>query len=150
MSGATESVMRRLHAALGERGEIIFAYLFGSVATGATHRFSDVDVAVYVEPDAYERLDRSAPYGYLAEITGVVSEALDDDDVNVVALNDAPPLLADRVARDGRLILSRDDATRQDWLVRTKSRYCDLRYLRRLLRRGLEQRLRAGRFGVPG
>ena len=140
--------MERARAALAERSEIVFAYLFGSVATDRTHRSSDTDLAVYVEPDEYRRLDRSAPYGYLAEITGALTDALATDDVNVVILNDAPPLLADRVARDGLLILSRDDDRRLSWLVRTKSRYCDLVFLRRKLERALEERIRSGRFGV--
>jgi predicted nucleotidyltransferase len=31
---------------------VVFAYLFGSQATGRMHRRSDVDVAVYLEEDA--------------------------------------------------------------------------------------------------
>lgn len=65
---------------------------------------------------------------------------------NIASL--APPLLADRVARDARLILSRDDSRRLSWLVRTKSRYGDLVFLRRSLGRAVEGRIRSGRFGA--
>src|SRR5919106_662417 len=45
-------VFRRLREAASQAFEgepVIFAYLFGSQATGKTHARSDVDVAVYVE-----------------------------------------------------------------------------------------------------
>lgn len=129
------------------REEIIFAYLFGSTATGRTHRRSDLDLALYVKPRTLERLDRTAPWGYVAELSGSLMEALGRDDVNVVILNHAPPLLADRVARSGHLIFSRDESYRQGWLVQTKSRYCDLAFLRVRLRRALEERVRSRGFG---
>lgn len=70
--------------------------------------------------------------------------------VDLVVLNDAPPLLADRVLRSGKLVLSRSEAERIRWAVRTKSRYCDLRPLRRRLDDVVSERLRTGRFGRRG
>lgn len=71
-------------------------------------------------------------------------------DVDVVLLQRAPPLLAERIARTGTLIGSRDEARRVRWLVETKSRYCDLGPLRRLLDRAVAERVRSGRFGTRG
>jgi predicted nucleotidyltransferase len=141
-------LVEQLRRALEAREEVLFAYLFGSRASGRTHLHSDVDVAVYSEPRSLDRLDRAAPWGYVAEVSGRLSEALETDDLNVVILNHAPPLLADRVARNGYLLFSRDESRRQRWIVETKSRYCDLAFLRRQLRRGLMERVRTGRFGA--
>jgi hypothetical protein len=44
------ALAERLGRAVDRREEIIFAYLFGSRAMGRTHRRSDVDVALFVEP----------------------------------------------------------------------------------------------------
>jgi len=93
-------------------------------------------------------LDRAAPWGYVAEVNGSLMEALGIDDLNVVILNRAPTLLADRVARSGCLILDRDKLRRQRWIVETKSRYCDLAFMRRRLRRALEKRVQSRRFGT--
>ena len=138
----------RLRSAFEGRDEIIFAYVFGSTAQGRTHARSDVDVAVYVEPAALQHAERDSAWGYPAEVTGVAMDGLRMNDVNVVILNNAPPLLSDRVARSGRLVLSRDEACRRRWVVQVKSRYCDLAPLRRLLRAALEERVRAARFGT--
>lgn len=142
------SLVERTQRALEAREEVLFAYLFGSRASGRTHLHSDVDVAVYIEPRSLDRLDRAAPWGYLAEVSGRLMEALETDDLNVVILNHAPPLLADRVARNGHLLLSRDESRRQRWIVDTKSRYCDLAFLRRHLLHALAERVRTGRFGA--
>ncbi len=142
------SVAESLRRALEAREEVIFAYVFGSTAAGRPHRQSDVDVALYVEPRALDCADRGSAWGYVSEVSRPLMGALGTSEVNVVILNRASPLLADRVARSGRVILSRDEARRRRWLVETKSRYCDLAFLRTLLRQALEERVRSGRFGT--
>jgi hypothetical protein len=92
-------------------------------------------------------LEQAAPWGYVAEVSGPLIETLGMDDVNVVILNRAPPVIADRVARSGRVVLNRDDHFRQRRVVETKSRYCDLTFLRGLMRRALEERVRSRRLG---
>ena len=139
------SVLEKLRAALADRSEVVFAYLFGSRSRGPSHPLSDVDVAVFTQP-----AEPDVEWEQRLELIGVVSRALARDDVDVVLLRHAPPLLAERVARTGTVILSRDEPRRLRWIVETKSRYCDLRPLRTHLDRALAQRVRAGRFGTSG
>lgn len=127
----------RLASALEKRGEVREAYLFGSQATGRAQPHSDIDVALYVDPRA--AADRSG-YGYAAEITAYLMSALGTNDVDVVVLNHAAPLLYHRVIRDGRRILARDlraATTREGYAL---SRYCD--YLPQLAK--IEAARRAG------
>lgn len=168
-SGRSDADLRdRLREALRERPDVVFAYLFGSRAAGSGRRSSDVDVAVYVEDgdDRGSREGRSGSGGERwSEIHGALvrAAALEGSDgrrdrggapegVDLVLLNRAPPLLADRVARSGEVLLSRDEPARIRWLVRTKSRYCDLRRLREGLDRTVSERIRSGEFGTrpPG
>ena len=94
----------RLTRALEPRAEILDAYLFGSRARGDAGALSDIDVAVYIDEDLAE----PGPYGYDAElITDLMSE-LGTNDIDVVLLNRAPPLLYHRVLRDGKLLVTRD------------------------------------------
>ncbi len=94
----------RLTRALEPRPEILDAYLFGSQARGDAGALSDIDVAVYIDED----VANPGSYGYDAElITDLMSE-LGTNDIDVVLLNRAPPLLYHRVLRDGKLLVTRD------------------------------------------
>jgi predicted nucleotidyltransferase len=116
-----EELARRAAEALAPRAEILEAYLFGSSATGAAQAHSDVDIAVYVD----QGRPAVSAYGYQAELASALIAALGRNDVDLVVLNHAPPLLYHRVLRDGARILSRDlraTTTREGYAL---SRYCD-------------------------
>lgn len=111
---------RRIAEALAPRAEVLEAYLFGSHAVGRARAHSDIDVAVYVDI----RIEPSA-YGYAADLTTHLMQALATDAIDVVVLNRAPPLLYHRVLRDGHRVLSRDlraTTTREGYAL---SRYWD-------------------------
>ena len=139
----TERLLKTLNAALQPRAEILEAYLFGSTATGATHSHSDVDVAVYLA----DRQPTGSVFGYTADLTAALMSVLGTNRVDVVVLNDAPPLLYHRVLRDGQRILSRNlraTTTREGYAL---SRYCD--YVPQLAKIEAAHRARiaAARFG---
>lgn len=113
-------VEARLARALSERDDVVFAYLFGSVATGRAHARSDVDVAVWLEDGRSPDPGRDP----LIEIIGVVTSALKRDDVDLVVLNSAPLRLAFD-AIHGRLLLDRDEERRVVIEAALKSRYHD-------------------------
>lgn len=112
---------RRLSRTLASRDEVLEAYLFGSLALGRAQAHSDMDIAVFVTERALRRQD----YGYAAQLTTHLMAALGSNEIDVVVLNRASPLLYHRVLRDGRRILSRDlraTTTREGYAL---SRYCD-------------------------
>jgi predicted nucleotidyltransferase len=118
--GAAE-LSRRVAAILAPRDEVLEAYLFGSRATGRAQPHSDIDVAVYVD----ERRAAHGGFGYAAELATALIAGLGTNDVDVVVLNGADPLLYHRVLRDGRRVLARDlraTTTREGYAL---SRYCD-------------------------
>lgn len=112
---------RRVAAILAPREEVLEAYLFGSHALGRAQPHSDIDVAVYVD----ERRAVHGGFGYVAELATALIAGLGTNEVDVVVLNQAPPVLYHRVLRDGRRILARDlraTTTREGYAL---SRYCD-------------------------
>jgi predicted nucleotidyltransferase len=116
-----EALAGRVVKALERRSEVLEAYLFGSQVSGRAQAHSDVDVAVYLD----ESEPRASSYGHAAELGSDLMAALGRNDVDVVILNRAPPLLYHRVLRDGIRILSRDlraTTTREGYAL---SRYCD-------------------------
>ena len=93
----------RVARVLEPRREILEAYLFGSAAIGAAQPHSDLDVAVCIADPR-----PASPSGYAADLAAALMAALGVPRVDVVVLDDAPPLLHHRVLRDGVRILSRD------------------------------------------
>lgn len=138
-----DDLERRIADALSPRAEVLDAYLFGSRARGDARAHSDVDIAVFVDPDRAP----DAPYGYEASLAAELMAALGTSHVDVVLLNRASPLLYHRVLRDGRRCLARDLRATTVREGRALSRYFD--YLPHLakLDRALAERIRDGIFG---
>lgn len=130
-------------AVLSPRAEILEAYLFGSRARGEERPHSDVDVAVFIGPGC----GGEGPFGYDSELAADLMRALRTSRVDVVVLNDAPPLLYHRALRDGVRILSRDLVATTAREGRALSRYCD--YVPQLakIEKAAAARTRAGEFG---
>lgn len=116
-----EQVLAAVRAVLESRGEVLEAYLFGSLARGEAQPHSDVDVAVYLDPEARPE----SALGFDSEIAADLMRALGSNRVEVVLLNSAPPLLYHRVLRDGIRILSRDLRATTTREGRALSRFCD-------------------------
>ena len=121
VSATRADIEHSLVRALEPRVEILEAYLFGSHATGRAQAHSDIDVAVYINAERAP----DGGYGYAAELTSHLMAELRSNEIDVVVLNRAPPVLYHRILRDGRRILSRDlraTTTREGYAM---SRYCD-------------------------
>jgi hypothetical protein len=86
-------------------------------------------------------------FGYAAGLTAALMHALQIDRVDVVLLNEAPPLLYHRVLRDGVRILSRDLRATTTREGRALSRYCDFLPQLRKIDAAHRARTETGRFG---
>ena len=128
---------------MSRRREIQAAYVFGSVATGRTRPDSDVDIAVLVD----RRVGRAQMLNYRLKLMADLGSALRRSDVEVVILNDAPPLLAHRVLSRGRLVFERSASARVRFQVNTASRYLDLVPMWETHIRYLKKHVRQSRVG---
>jgi predicted nucleotidyltransferase len=137
-------LVEALVAALEAAPEIQEAYLFGSQATGTATAISDVDVAVCIDRAS---APAASAYGYAADLAVRLGRALGRDDVEVVVLNDAPPLLYHRAITRGVRIFSRDLRATTTREGRALSRYCDYVPQLRRIDAALRARLAAGTFG---
>ena len=116
-----DRLAERLARLLDPHPEVLEAYLFGSYARGQEQPHSDIDVAVYVDE---ARIDNSG-FGYRARLTTDLMAGIGFNDVDVVLLNHAPPVLYHRVLRDGVRLLSRDLPATTTREGQALSRYCD-------------------------
>lgn len=121
---------------------VTLAYLFGSQAEGKAGPLSDVDVAVLLGP----QVEREQWFQVQLDLIGALTCMFHRNDVDVVVLNEATPLLAYQIIRHGQIIYE-DEATRPavDFATYAIRRYADTAPLRRLKRRYLEEWLEARR-----
>lgn len=89
------------------------AYLFGSRARGTHRRDSDVDIAI---------LGTGQQESVLAPL---LCEALGTDDIDLVRLDQAPPVLAYRIISEGELIHEGNQRDRLRQVTRILSEYQD-------------------------
>lgn len=121
----TQAVIKKLKGSLAWEKNVIFAYLHGSFVH--QDEFKDVDVAVYINGSLTLKPDE-------ADFEISLSLRLERTlglPVDVKVLNDAPLSFRYHVTH-GRLLLSRDDLLREDFLQRTWSEYFDFLPLSRI------------------
>ncbi len=108
------------------RPEIVAAYLFGSVAAGKAHKFSDVDVALLL----VEQVDRDKAWEIRLEAMGEAETAFGRR-ADVGILNTSPVVFSYLALKHGRLIFDRGLSQRPEFEARTYLSYFDLKpYLR--------------------
>ena len=103
---------------LGQR-EAVFAYVFGSTATGTARKGSDVDVAVYLDPGERRRF-----FDIRLELLEKVTRAIADQ-ADILVLNTAAPFLKYVVLKEGKLVFERDPEARLDFELKALNEYFD-------------------------
>lgn len=104
---------------------IVFAYLFGSRATGTASARSDWDIAVYINDELLE----GNPVWQKFRIEDRLAVALGTDAVEVVVLNRMDnPLLAFEIVNKGILLVEHDEDVRLAYECRALGHYHDWRY----------------------
>ena len=104
-----------------QKQNVVLAYLFGSQAKGKTGPLSDIDIAIYFDESVHdgERFDLRLI------VLGELMDLFKTNEVDVVVLNDAPPLLAHRILKEGLLIFSGDDKIRLEFEIKAVLKYLD-------------------------
>ena len=103
------------------RFPVLFAYLYGSHATGAVHTFSDLDIAIFFSKDAVDKI---------MSIESEIALALDDAlghrvSADVRAINDVPLVLQGEIVTEGILLYSCDEESRVAFETQVRMAYFD-------------------------
>ena len=115
-------------------------YLFGSQASGATSPLSDVDCAVLFAPGVPAKTYGDRQIRLIAEI----SRRLRRDDIDLVVLNAANPVVRFNVLA-GEPLYMKSDEERIDFEVKTRREYFDTQRIRDTRARALiDRQLRTG------
>ncbi|HTV23780.1 MAG TPA: nucleotidyltransferase domain-containing protein [Polyangiaceae bacterium] len=113
------------------------ALLFGSRLTGRARSGSDVDIAVLLDAGAATALRKPV----LWVLYAALGKELPSERLDLLILNDAPPKLAWRVLKEGRVAFERDPIDLHRFRVRTYSRHADLQHVERFLLTASQQKL---------
>lgn len=100
---------------------VVFAYLFGSQTNNKTGPLSDVDIAVYFD----ENIERGEQFDVKLKLIGDISDKLKRDDIDVVVLNEAPPLISHRILKEGQSIFCQDKKKQLGYEVKAVLKYLD-------------------------
>jgi len=118
---------------LAEDGNVVFAYLFGGLASGRVKPLSDVDLAVYVR-------DASRLAEYKLDLFDRLSNALGTSELDLVVLNTAPTSLVGRILENRRVLADKEPFRRHAYESRTLRGFFDFRRK--------EEALLSRRYGV--
>ena len=118
---------------------VVSAYVFGSVALGRSHAESDIDVGVLLDRRRYP--DERSRFDAQLELRRHLSPASIGREVDLVVLNDAPPVLGRRIVASGARVFCGDalvdHAFQRDVQLRAADLDPFLRRMRQTLHAGL-------------
>ncbi|HLP46315.1 MAG TPA: nucleotidyltransferase domain-containing protein [Candidatus Kapabacteria bacterium] len=109
-------IIEKITQSLSEKPGILFAYLFGSFLS--RDDFEDIDIGIFLDPQIIPGIDTLR---YELEL----SIELED---HIKVINDAPVTLRYSVST-GKLLFSKDENTREEFLCRTWPEYFDFQYI---------------------
>lgn len=117
--------------------DVELAYLFGSVAEGKAGELSDIDIGVYLGGTMTKAERGSRRIELIFGLTAL----LGSDSVDLLVLNDTPPVLSFEIIRPNVLIFERDSNLKVDVEQRIMSMYLDWKYYEDRLNRNLLKRI---------
>lgn len=123
MERLSEAAVRGTAEVFEKDPRVQVAYLFGSSCRGSQGPESDTDIAVLLSGLPENRLD------YHLDLTDRLTR-LFGDRVDLIILNEAPPVLSHQVIKTGKVIYCRDDMARVQFEARAMREYLDLAWLR--------------------
>ena len=136
-------VRAHIQHVLDAERRVLFAKLFGSRNKGMSRLDSDWDVAVYLD----DSLSPAERFDLRLELTSSLNGP-DRPPVDVLVLNDAPPLLCHR-ALQGTDLITRDRRAYVRFFIRTMKEADDDRHYQQVHIQERARRLKEGRFGRP-
>lgn len=134
-----QEIDRRIAEAASEIPGISSLVVFGSRASGRPRPTSDLDVGVL--PDTG---DSEVRRKLQIKLAVALADLAPEGRVDVVLLDEAPPLLRHRILSSGRLLICRDREAWTELLVRTMREHGDRQWVYELLIPAQRRRLTEG------
>ncbi len=113
-SGEKDKITEKIKEVLAEKGEVVFAVVYGSFLSSPS--FRDIDIGIYLKD-----IKRGKVLSCEAEVAGKIAEAcnLPIDIVEITILNFAPVSFLASVFSTGKIIFSRDQKVLADLIEKS-------------------------------
>ena len=134
--------LREKAAAIFDDGPVDVAYLYGSVAEGRLHPFSDVDIALVLDETALRSLSPLERLELELKLEMAIEDLCDISNADVRVINDAPLVFRGQVACNGIRLYSRNAERRIEFETATWDEYFDFQPTLRMMRQAFFDRLR--------
>lgn len=123
-------IAEKITQSLSEKPGIRFAYLFGSFLS--RDDFEDIDVGIFLDPQIIPGIDTLR---YELELSIELEDHIKPGKtfkryipIDIKVINDAPVTFRYSVST-GKLLFSKDENTREEFLCRTWQEYFDFQYI---------------------
>jgi hypothetical protein len=136
---SVEGIVKRLQVLCADRN-VALLYLHGSHARGDQGPLSDLDLAVLFGRESPRSL------GSELDFLAALQSASGREDVDLVFLDRAGPIIKDRVVRYGRLVYQRSEKERILFEEKALKEYLDFRYFSKQYDEALFTALSRGRL----
>lgn len=117
--------------------EIEITILFGSRARGDNNLKSDLDIALLLASNFFEKINeidiRIDLSNYFSELTGLESD--------IIILNSAKPLLKFQILKYGEIIYVKDDFSYASYFSKSLKEYFDFKYYKEYHYKKMKERL---------
>lgn len=113
-----DQTTKDLEILLRKESRVLAAYLFGSYAKGNQITGSDIDIAILLSDLPQKMLQ------YYLHLVDDLSRVLGNE-IDLIILNTAPPLLKHQTIKHGKLVYCRDERARVQFEARAQDEYLD-------------------------
>lgn len=101
--------------------DVSLAFLFGSVAERRIHQLSDIDIAVFY--------NKKVSFKRHLQLVNDLTSVLETDNIDVVDMNTASPLILHDIFSFGQLVLCRDDNLYIQMRLKTLRQFDDMTHI---------------------
>lgn len=138
------SLEQDLHDFFINSNEITLAYVFGSLINKSKDCVHDIDIAILVVPDILKTLNQARPGGCMAQLSSELSNRVRCDRIDLIILNDTPPVILKEIIGKGELIWCASDNERIRFEISALQRHADTLHLRKIKRIYMQRRITEG------
>lgn len=122
-----EDIIKKITQYINNDDTVSFAYLFGSYARGTQRKDSDVDIAVYLINTLEEDY-----FNYQMKLKIELEEMLRHE-VDIIILNNAPPLLKQQAFSQGHLLKCIDKDIWKNYKIKSFYEYLDISEINKII-----------------